>query len=122
MPVVNLTKRALTLLDADGEAVEVPPDARHVGLVSVGEVEHVEDEAGRRFALSVRRVTGLKGMPEPEPGALYVVEPEVAMGLAGSRDDVAFVAEESRRPISSGGTVRVSVLRRVVPAIDSVPS
>ncbi|MEM0961192.1 MAG: hypothetical protein AAGK21_01470 [Bacteroidota bacterium] len=121
MPIVNLTKRALTLLSAEGDAVEVAPDARHVGLVSVGEVEHVED-GGRRFALSVRRVTGLKGMPAPEPGALYVVEPEVAMALAGERADVAFVAETSRQPLSAGGTVRVSVLRRVVPAIASIPS
>jgi hypothetical protein len=121
VPIVNLTKRTLTLLAADGEAVEVAPDARHVGLVSVGEVEQVGHD-GRRVALSVRRVTGLKGMPDPEPGALYVVEPEVAMGLAGSRDDVAFVAEASRQPVLSGGTVRVSVLRRIVPAIDSVPA
>ena len=116
MPVVNLTKRPLRLLATGGEAAEVAPDARHVGLVSVGDVEHVED-GGRRFALSVRRVTGLKGMPEPEPGALYVVEPEVAMALAGARDDVAFVADEADHPAPSGGTVRVSVLRRVVPAL-----
>lgn len=115
MPVVNLTKRPLHLVDADGQPAEVAPDARHVGLVSVGDVEHVEGGAGRRFALSVRRVTALKGMPEPEPGVLYVVEPEVAMALAGGRDDVAFVAETSDHPAPSGGTVRASVLRRIVP-------
>lgn len=114
MPVVNLTKRPLRLVDADGQPAEVPPDARHVGLVSVGDFEHVED-GGRRFALSVRRVTALKGMPEPEPGVLYVVEPEVAMALAGGRNDVAFVAETSDHPAPSGGTARASVLRRIVP-------
>ena len=114
MPVVNLTKRPLRLLAADGGSAEVAPDARHVGLVSVGDVEHVED-GGRRFALSVRRVTGLKGMPEPEPDTLYVVEPEVAMALAGGRDDVAFVAETTDHPAPSGGIVRASILRRIVP-------
>jgi hypothetical protein len=116
MPVVNLTKQTLRLLAVGGDPTEIEPDARHVGLVSVGDLEHVEDD-GRRFALSVRRVTGLKGMPEPEPGALFVVEPEVAMALAGTRDDVAFVADEADHPVLDGGTVRVSVLRRIVPAL-----
>ena len=116
MPVVNLTKRTLRLLDARGGAAEITSDARHVGLVSVGDLEHVEDD-GRRFALSVRRVTALKGMPEPEPGVLYVIEPEVAMALMGARDDVAFVADEADHPVPTGGTVRVSVLRRIVPAL-----
>ncbi|MEM1115950.1 MAG: hypothetical protein AAF845_13440 [Bacteroidota bacterium] len=116
MPVVNLTKRTLTLVAPSGEAVEVAPDARHVGLVSVGDAEHVEHD-GHRLALSVRRVTGLKGMPDPEADVLYVVETEVAMALAGSRDDVAFVAETLPHPLPSGGTVRVSVLRRIVPAL-----
>ena len=120
MPIVNLTRRPLALLDAAGEPAEVAPDARHVGLVSVGDVEHVES-GGRRFALSVRRVTDLKGMPEPEAGTLYVVEPEVAMALAGARADVAAVAETSDHPVPSGGTVRVSVLRRIVPAISTRP-
>ena len=118
MPVVNLTKRPLSLLDASGEPAEIPPDARHVGLVSVGEVEHVAD-GERRFALSVRRVTALKGMPPPEADTLYVVEPEVAMALAGSRDDVAFVAETADHPVPSGGTARASVLRRIVPDLPS---
>jgi hypothetical protein len=120
MPVVNLTKHPLRLVAASGEAVEFAPDARHVGLVSVGDLEPVEDEAGHRFTLSVRRVTGFKGLPEPEPGTLYVVPVEVAMALAGSRDDVAFVAEEATHPVSSGGTARVSVLRRIVPALQPV--
>lgn len=119
MPIVNLTKRPLRLLAASGESVEIAPDARHVGLVSLGDVEHVEDEAGHRFALSVRRVTGFKGLPDPAPDTLYVVPVEVAMGLAGGRDDIAFVAEEASHPVSNGGTVRVSVLRRVVPALQS---
>lgn len=119
MPIVNLTKSTLTLRTAGGKPVRVPPDARHVGLVSVGDVVHVGHE-GARVPLSVRRATGLKAMPDPAPDTLYVVGVEVAMALAGRRDDVAFVAETSRHPAPGGGTAQVSILRRIVPDLSLV--
>ncbi|MEM9665997.1 MAG: hypothetical protein AAF970_13740 [Bacteroidota bacterium] len=115
MPLVNLTKHPLRLLSLDGEPVEIAPDARHVGLVAMGDVEYIADVAGRRFAWSIRRVTGFKGLPEPEPGTRYVVPAEVAMALAGTRPDVAYVADTADHPLPAGGTVRVSVLRHLIP-------
>ena len=117
MKLVNLTKRPLLLYDTQGELVEIAPDARHIGVVAVGEHRVVEDEAGHTFSLNERRVTEVKGMPDPEEGALYIVLAEVAMVLQGHRPDVAFPAEEAEVRDAGGRLRRVTHLRRVLSSL-----
>ncbi len=114
MKLVNLTKRPLMLYDTHGDLVELAPDARHLGVVAVGEHRAVEDGAGRTFSLNERRVTEIKGMPEAEDGTLYIVPVEVAMALQERRADVAFPAEEAEVPDAGGRLRRVTHLRRVL--------
>lgn len=114
MKLVNLTKQTLRLYDTGGALVETPPDARHLGVVAVGEHRTVRDEAGHTFSLNVRTVTEIKGMPPPEDGTVYVVPVEVAMALQGLRDDVVFPAEEAVVKGPDGGAHRVTHLRRIV--------
>lgn len=114
MRLVNLTKHPLSLYDTEGELVEILPDPRHIGVVALGEHRRVEDEEGRAFSLSVRRVKDVKLMPEPEDGTLYIVPVEVAMVLQVVREDVVFPAEEARVRTREGQLQRVTHLRRVV--------
>lgn len=114
MKLVNLTKRPIMLYDTSGTLVEVAPDARHLGVVAVGEHRAVEDGDGHAFSLNERRVTEVKGMPEPEDGTLYIVPVEVAMVLQAHRPDVAFPAEEAEVPDAEGRPRRVTHLRRVL--------
>lgn len=113
MALVNLTKRPLALYDTDGAVVELPPDARHVGIVAVGEHRTVADGAGHTFSLNVQTVTEVKGMPEPD-GAVYIVPVEVAMALQATRDDVVFPAEEVQVRDADGQLRRITHLRRIV--------
>ncbi len=111
--LVNLTGRPLRLFDAHGEAVDVPADARHLGVVAVGDHGAAGDAAGHVFSLNVRTVTEVKGMPEPEAGTLCVVPVEVAMVLQASRADVVFAADETVLGPDGRGRA-VTHLRRVV--------
>ncbi len=113
MKLVNLTKQPLMLYDTEGALVEVPADARHVGLAAVGEHSTVEDAKGHRFSLNVQYVREVKGVPEPEEGIVYVVPVEVAMALGG-REDVAFPAEEAEVRDAEGQLRRVTHLRRII--------
>ncbi len=119
MKLINLTKRTLTLYDTDGTLVEVPPDARHLGMVALGEHRTARDEAGRTFSLNVQTVTEIKGMPEPEDDVLYIVPVELAMVVQQHRDDVAFPAEEAQVRDANGQPRRVTHLRRIVSRIAS---
>lgn len=114
MKLVNLTKHVIMLYDTAGNLVEVAPDARYLGVVAVGEHLAVEDGAGHTFSLNERRVTEVKGMPEPESDLLYVVPIEVAMALQEHRTDVAFPAEEAEVRDAKGRLRRVTHLRRVL--------
>lgn len=116
MRLINLTKQVLRLHDTTGEAVEIQPDPRHVGLVSVGDHRTVEDANGREFSLTIQRVRGVKGMPDPEDGTLFVVPVEIAIALQQDRDDVAYVAEDASVRMSDGRSRRISHLRRLVTA------
>lgn len=116
MKLVNLTGRPFSLYDVEGDLVRIEPDARFVGIVAVGDHHTVADDAGHTFSLNVRRIRGLKGMPEPEPGVLYVVPVEVAMALQEEREDVAYLAEEANVQSASGERHRISHLRRTVRA------
>ena len=111
--LVNLTGRPLRLFDTRGEAVDVPADARHLGVVAVGDHGAAGDADGHVFSLNVRTVTEVKGMPEAEDGTVFVVPVEVAMVLQATRADVAFAADET--VLGPGGQARaVTHLRRVV--------
>ena len=114
MKFVNLTKAPVRLHDTGGALVELPPDPRHIGVVAVGEHRSVEDDEGRRFSLSVRTVTEIKGMPEPEAGTVYIVPAEVAMVLQPVREDVVFAAEEADVRDAEGRRQRITHLRRIV--------
>ena len=114
MKLTNLTGRAFSLYDTDGVLVEIPPDARYVGLVAVGDHSTIEDESGRAFSLNVRRIRGIKGMPEPEAGTVYVVPIEVAMVLQEDRDDVVYLAEDSEVRSVDGSRHQISHLRRTL--------
>lgn len=115
MRLVNLTKQSLRLHDTSGAPVEIPPDARHVGLVSVGDHRTIDDGDGHTFSLTVQRVRGVKGMPEPEDGTLYIVPIEIAVALPPERDDVAYIAEDASVRMGDGEARRISHLRRLVP-------
>ena len=116
MKLVNLTGRPFSLYDAAGDLVRVEPDPRYVGLVAVGDHHTVEDGAGHTFSLNVRRIRGLKGMPEPEEGVLYVVPVEVAMAVQEDRQDVAYLAEDVDVQALNGDRHRISHLRRTIRA------
>lgn len=111
MKLINLTGRPFSLHDRNGVLVEFAADPRYVGLVAVGDHQAVEDDAGHTFSLTTRRIRGIKGMPEPDAGTIYVVPVEVAMALQEDRDDVAYLAEDS-----DGTRHTVSHLRRTVRA------
>ncbi len=115
MRLVNLTKRPLRLHDTDGNVVELAPDPRHVGLVSVGDHGTIDDADGHRFSLNVQRVRGVKGLPEPEKDTMYVVPIEVAMAIQHKREDVAYAAEDADVRLANGESRRISHLRRLVP-------
>ncbi len=114
MKLVNLTGRPFALYDADGEPVDLMPDPRYVGLVSIGDHQSIRDDDGRVFSLNVRRVREVKGLPDPEDGTLYVVPVEVAMALRDSREDVVYLAEDAEVRSSDGRTRRISHLRRTL--------
>lgn len=118
MKVVNLTGHPFALYDAEGELVDVPPDPRYVGLVSIGDHRTVRDENGRAFSLNVRRIQDVKGLPEAVEGTIYVVPIEVAMALRDSREDVVYLAEEAEVRSSDGQTRRVSHLRKTVTSFE----
>lgn len=121
MRIVNLTGKSFALYAADGELVDVAPDARYVGLVSIGDHRTIHDENGRSFSLNVRRIRDVKGLPDPAEGSLYVVPIEVAMALGESREDVVYLAEEEEVRSADGRTRRVSHLRRTVTSFEKAP-
>ena len=115
MPLVNLTKHPLVLHDTRGDPIEVPPDPRHIGVVAMGEHRTVDDDRGHTFSWNIQTVREVKGMPDPEPGTLYVVPAEVAMALQAYREDVAFPADDAQVPGPAAGQIqRVTPLRRIV--------
>ena len=116
MKLVNLTGRSFSLYDVEGDLICIEPDPRYVGLVAIGDHHMVADGAGHTFSLNVRRIRGLKGMPEPEEGVLYVVPVEVAMAVQEERQDVAYLAEDADVQSVNGGRHRISHLRRTVRA------
>lgn len=116
MNLINLTKYPLLLYDTEGALVEIPPDARHIGVAALSEHRTIENGSGHFFSLTVRRVREVKGMPEPEAGTLYIVPVEVAMALQENREDVAFPAEEAQVRDAEGRLRRVTHLRRVLRA------
>lgn len=113
MRIVNLTKQPLRLHDMRGEPVEIPPDPRHVGLVSVADHRTIADGHGREFSLSVQRVRGVKGMPQAEEDTIYVVPVEVAVALGQERDDIVYVGEEAGVRAGNGQALRITHLRRL---------
>jgi hypothetical protein len=115
MNLINLTRETIALQDRDGRVVEIPPDPRYVGSVSIGDHLYVEDEEGRAFPLNVQVVAEVKGMPEPREGTFYIVPVELAMALQDTRDDVAFAAEHTAPPHEPDGRPVATLLRRVVP-------
>ncbi len=115
MPLVNLTKHPLRLHDTNGEPIEVPPDPRHVGLVSVGEHGTVDTDHGHQFSVNVQHVRAVKGMPDPAPATLYVVPIEIAMALQQEREDVVYLAEDADVRLGNGRARRISHLRRLIP-------
>ncbi len=114
MKLINLTGRSFSIFDTQGDPVDFAPDPRYVGLVAIGEHRSVKDDTGHEFSLNVRRVRGVKGMPDPENGVMYVVPVEVAMALQEDRDDVAYLAEEADVRVAGGSRRRISHLRRTL--------
>jgi hypothetical protein len=117
MKLINLTKHTVMLYDTRGEAVEIMPDARHLGVVAIGEHRSVTDESGHSFSVNVRYIKEVKGLPEPEPDTMYIVPTEVAMALQERRDDLVFAAEDAQVRNNEGGLQRVTHLRRVISRI-----
>lgn len=115
MPLVNLTNETLRLHTASGDALELPPDARYVGLAATSEHRTVTHDE-HSVSLTVRRADGIKGLPDPAPDTVYVVPFEIAWAIGDDRDDVAYPAETSEVN-ESGETVRVTHLRRLVSAL-----
>src|SRR5690606_5718179 len=87
---------------------------RYVAITGIGDHRAVTDERGRAFSINERRVTGVKGMPDPQPGAIYVVPVEIAMALQEERPDVVYLAEDAEIRGEAGKMQRVSHLRRTV--------
>jgi hypothetical protein len=114
MKLVNLTKHALMLHDVHGKPVELPPDPRHIGVVSLGDHKTIEDGTGHAFSLTIRHVKEIKGMPEPEEGTLYIVPLDVAMVLQAVREDVVFAAEEAPVRDAAGRLRHVTHLQRII--------
>lgn len=114
MKIVNLTGSAFSLHDTRGELVTIDADPRYVGLVAVGDHQTIENEGGHAFSLNVRRVRGVKGMPDPVEDTIYVVPIEVAMALQDQRDDVFYLAEDAEVRTTNGCRHRISHLRRTV--------
>ncbi len=122
MKLINLTKHALNLHDTSGNAVEIPADARHLGVVALGDHRTVQNESGHAFSVNERHVTEIKGMPEPEDDTLLIVPVEVAMVLQQHRNDVVFAAEDEDVPGPDGRPQRITHLRRVVARIGASDS
>ena len=113
MRLINLTKQPVRLHDTQGDLIEIPPDPRHVGLVSVGEHRTISDDEGHEFSLTVQRVRDVKGMPEPEAGTLYLVPVEIAFALQPDREDVVYLTEDAHVRLSNGTARKISHLRRL---------
>lgn len=96
MNIVNLTPHALTLVTPSG-AVTIPPS---------GTVARVAEEVvpagtisieGAEIPLVVKRFGEVVGLPEPEPGVLYIVSALVfTAAVAAGRTDVACPGEPVR--------------------------
>ncbi|MEZ4697677.1 MAG: hypothetical protein R2832_14785 [Rhodothermales bacterium] len=114
MKVVNLTKRPLVVYDVHGSPVELLPDPRHIGIVAVGDHQTIRDENGAALSINVRRVSEIKGMPEPDGNTLFVVPVEVAMVLQQSRDDIVFPSEPEVVAGPNGSPRSITHLRRIV--------
>jgi len=110
MRLVNLTPHPITLISPDGEQVTVPPSGTVARVAermeSLGEVV-VE---GVVVPVVKRSFGELEGLPEPEPGVLYVVSALVAEAAwrVGRSDVVGladFVRDEQGRVVGARALV-----------------
>lgn len=116
--VINLTREPLELVDGAGRPITIPPDPRHLGIVSIGEHRAVRIAPDRALPLNVQFVSEVKGLPDPSGNTIFVVPVEIAMALQQRREDVYFLSEDA---VGTGttGSHPVRRLRRIVSQIDS---
>lgn len=114
MKLVNLTKDVCRLYTLEGELIEIQPEAKHIGIVGIGEHQKVSSEEGYEISLNVQYVSEIKGMPPPEEGVMYIVPPEIAIALLGARDDIVIVAENASLNSLKGEVQRTTHLRRII--------
>ena len=77
MPIVNLTKLAVRLVDARGDVFKTIEPAEHsLKLRTKGEERHVDG-----VPIEITQVTAIEGLPDPQDGTCYIVPSQVAAVL-----------------------------------------
>ena len=95
MRIVNLTPHALTFVAGDEIVASIPSSGQARCAQSRQQIGTV-DLAGHAIPVNRTQFGAVSGLPEPEPGTIYVVSVVVASALAGSRDDV-YVTDDAVR-------------------------
>lgn len=97
--IVNLTGHKLRLTDGRGIVV-IPADGR-ARVVSQSETAGYVDVDGLSHPLVITKLhtSEVVGLPEPQPGVLYVVSGLVASQVPG-RDDVVAPGQIDRDPVN----------------------
>ncbi|MBT9252153.1 MAG: hypothetical protein KM296_00355 [Brockia lithotrophica] len=91
MKVVNLTPHALNLVSSEGETVATIPPSGVVARVSTQKEKVCEITVnGAPVPVQQTKFGKVTGLPDPEPGVLYVVSLPVAQALP-EREDLLVV-------------------------------
>ncbi len=114
MKLVNLTKEVCLIYNTSGEVLQIEPDAKHIGIVGIGDHQILSTDDGHEVSLNLQMVSEIKGMPAPAKGVIYIVPVEIAIALQGTRDDVVFLAEDRAVNSLDGKIQRITHLRRII--------
>jgi len=117
MRLVNLTPHVVTIRGLNGETVVEPSrdQARVMTLVDApGEFIMVE---GNAIPVARLMLGDIIGLPDPEPGVLYLVSTVTAMRVRGVRNDVVapgdLIRDDRGRPLACLGLSRIVVEENV---------
>lgn len=90
MKLINLTSRAITIVDEDGDPrFTVQPSGVTVGVDMSAQVTEVfKHNDDHEVACVQYKYSDVRGLPEPKDGIIYIVSYAVLQGLGGVRVDV----------------------------------
>ena len=111
MKLVNLTPHSLTIYSGDTVIVDQAPDGPMARCAETRTLADPITVDGHEIPVSVVGFGEVTGLPDPQPGVIYVVSRATAEAAPPDRDDVMYpdgqVRDESGRIIGCRGLARV---------------